>query len=241
MTEQNTKRMSFLEHLEEFRWRLVKSLIAIVVGAVFTFLFIDQIIDFLIRPTRALGVPLELQVLKVQGMFMIKWGMSLVGGVILAIPVLTYQLWKFIVPGLYEQERKYVTPVILFTYLSFLVGIVFAYTVLIPFSLNFFTSIGVPDVRNNFSINYYFGFITWMMLGAGIVFELPIVVFILSLIGILTPAFMRHYRRFAMVVILILSAFITPPDPVSLIIMTVPLMGLYELSIAVSWMVHRGK
>jgi len=233
--------MPFLDHLEELRWRLVKSLGSILLGAAITFFFIDALIDLLIRPTQNLSTPMDLQVLKVQGMFMIKWGIALIGGVVLAIPVLTFQLWKFIAPGLYLNEKKYAAPLIIFTYLSFLIGLIFAYTVMIPFSLEFFTSVGMTGIDNNFSINYYFNFITWLMIGSGFIFELPVLVFILSVIGLLTPAFMSHYRRHSAVVILVLSAFITPPDPVSLVLMCIPLLGLYELSIGVSWLVNRKK
>jgi sec-independent protein translocase protein TatC len=231
--------MHFLDHLEELRWRLLKSLISVLIGSIVTFYFIDLIIEFLIKPTQSLTNPMDLQVLKVQGMFMIKWGIALIGGFVLAIPVLTYQLWKFISPGLYLNERKYVGPLIFFTYLSFLVGLVFSYTVIIPFSLEFFTSVGVDQIENNFSINYYFNFVTWLMIGSGLIFELPVLVFILSIIGLLTPAFMSHYRRHSIVIILILSAFITPPDPVSLVLMFIPLWLLYEISIGVSWLVNR--
>jgi sec-independent protein translocase protein TatC len=237
----NKNSMPFLDHLEELRWRLVKSLGSILLGAAITFFFIDSLIELLIRPTKNLSTPMDLQVLKVQGMFMIKWGIALIGGLVLAIPVLTFQLWKFIAPGLYLNEKKYVAPLIIFTYLSFLIGLIFAYTVMIPFSLEFFTSVGMTGIDNNFSINYYFNFITWLMIGSGFIFELPVLVFILSVIGLLTPAFMSHYRRHSAVVILVLSAFITPPDPVSLVLMSIPLLGLYELSIGVSWLVNRKK
>ncbi len=233
--------MPFLDHLEELRWRLVKSIGSILLGAAVTFFFIDFLIELLIRPTKNLSTPMDLQVLKVQGMFMIKWGIALIGGVVLAIPVLTFQLWKFIAPGLYLNEKKYAAPLIIFTYLSFLIGLIFAYTVMIPFSLEFFTSVGMTGMDNNFSINYYFNFITWLMIGSGFIFELPVLVFILSVIGLLTPAFMSHYRRHSAIVILVLSAFITPPDPVSLVLMSIPLLGLYELSIGVSWLVNRKK
>ena len=231
--------MPFLDHLEELRWRLIKSISSVLIGAIVSFYFIDQIIEILIKPTEALNSSMDLQVLKVQGMFMIKWGIALLGGIVVSIPVLTYQLWKFIAPGLYLDEKKYIIPLILFTFLSFLIGLVFAYTVVIPFSLSFFTSAGFDGIENNFSINYYFSFITWLMVGSGLIFELPVIVFILSIIGLLTPAFMRHYRRYAIVVILVLSAFITPPDPISLILMSIPLLILYEVSIGVSWLVNR--
>jgi len=237
----NKDSMPFLDHLEELRWRLIKSILSILIGAAVSFYFIDIIIEFLIKPTEGLKNAMDLQVLKVQGMFMIKWGIALLGGVVVSVPVLTYQLWKFIAPGLYIDEKKYIIPLILFTFLSFISGLVFAYMVVIPFSLSFFTSVGLEGIENNFSINYYFNFITWLMLGSGLIFELPVVVFILSIIGLLTPAFMRHYRRYAIVLILVISAFITPPDPVSLVLMSIPLLLLYEISIGVSWLVNRKK
>ena len=241
MNEYESSQMSFLEHLEELRWRLIKSIISILLGGMISFLFIDEILQFLISPIKGLSSPPDLQVLKVQGMFMIKWGVALLGGIVLSIPVLTYQLAKFIGPGLHKNEKKIMFPLVFFSYLAFLIGVVFAFVVLIPYSLNFFTSMGMVEVNNNFSINYYFSFITMLLLGSGVIFELPIVVFILSSIGILTPAFMRYYRRHAIVFILFLSAFITPPDPISLIFMSIPLAILYEISIAVSWMVNRKK
>jgi len=237
----NKDSMPFLDHLEELRWRLIKSILSILIGAAASFYFIDIIIEFLIKPTEGLKNAMDLQVLKVQGMFMIKWGIALLGGVVVSVPVLTYQLWKFIAPGLYIDEKKYIIPLILFTFLSFISGLVFAYMIVIPFSLSFFTSVGLEGIENNFSINYYFNFITWLMLGSGLIFELPVVVFILSIIGLLTPAFMRHYRRYAIVLILVISAFITPPDPVSLVLMSIPLLLLYEISIGVSWLVNRKK
>ena len=239
MNKHETTQMSFLEHLEELRWRLIKSIIAVLLGGMISFLFIEEILQFLISPIKDLSNPPDLQVLKVQGMFMIKWGVSLLGGVVLSIPVLTYQLAKFIGPGLHNNEKKVMFPLVFFSYFAFLIGIVFAFVVLIPYSLNFFTSMGMEEVKNNFSINYYFSFITMLLLGSGIIFELPIIVFILSSMGILTPAFMRHYRRHSLVFILVLSAFITPPDPISLIFMSITIAILYEISIGVSWMVKR--
>ena len=237
----NNESMPFLDHLEELRWRLIKSIASVLIGAVISFYFIDQIIEFLVKPTEALKNSMDLQVLKVQGMFMIKWSIALFGGIIISIPVLTFQIWKFVAPGLYIDEKKYIIPLIIFTFLSFLCGLIFAYLIVIPFSLSFFTSVGFEGIQNNFSINYYFSFITWLMIGSGLIFELPVIVFILSFIGLLTPAFMRHYRRYAIVIILVLSAFITPPDPVSLVLMSIPLLVLYEVSIGVSWLVNRKK
>lgn len=226
--------MPFLDHLEELRWRLIKSLAGVVLGAIFVFIFMEPIFQILLRPAMSVNPPPDLQVLRVHGMFMLKWAIALVGGVVLALPILTYQIWKFAVPGLLKNERKYALPVIAFSFIAFITGILFAYWVIIPFSLNFFISMGHVDIQNNFSINYYFSYILWVLMAAGLVFELPVLVMILSSIGLVTPAFMRHYRRHAYVSIMILSAFITPPDPVSLFVMTVPLILLYELSIGIS-------
>ena len=237
------KSMSFIDHLEELRWRIIKILSSIIFGGILTFFFIDFFLELLLEPLDNTNSdnPINLQVLSVQGMFIIKWSIALIGGVVLAIPVITFQIWKFISPGLYANEKGFVLPLVFFSFVSFLLGIIFSYTILIPYCLNFFASLSGEAVLNNFSINHYFSFITWLLLGCGIVFQLPVVSFLLSTIGLLTPAFMRHYRRHAIVIIFILSSFITPPDPVSMLVMAFPLIILYELSIGVSWIVNRGK
>ena len=231
--------MGFLDHLEELRWRLVRCLLAMVIGSAVSFGYIDHILNVLLYPARSTSNPINLQVLSVQGMFLIKWFISFISGFILALPYLIYQFWRFVAPGLKVNEKQYAFPVVFFAFSSFIAGILFGYFILVPFSLEFFSGIGATHVDNNFSIQYYFSFLTWLLLGAGIIFQLPVVSLVLSAIGVLTPPFMRHYRRHSMVVILILSSFITPPDPVSMLIMSFPLILLYEMSIGVSWLVNR--
>ena len=233
--------MSFIDHLEELRWRLIKSILSIIVGGLITFFFIDNFLDLLLLPLSNVDSknPVNLQVLSVQGMFIIKWTIALVGGIIFSVPIITYQIWKFIAPGLYANEKGFVLPLVLFSFLSFTTGILFSYFILIPYCLNFFASLSGDTVLNNFSINHYFSFITWMLLGSGIVFQLPVISLLLSIIGLLTPPFMRHYRRHSIVAIFILSSFITPPDPVSMLVMALPLIILYEISIGISWLVNR--
>jgi sec-independent protein translocase protein TatC len=237
-TEQS---MSFIDHLEEFRWRLIKSILSIIIGGLITFFFIDNFLELLLLPLSNVDSknPVNLQVLSVQGMFIIKWTIALVGGIIFSVPIITYQIWKFIAPGLYANEKGFVLPLVLFSFLSFTTGILFSYFILIPYCLNFFASLSGDTVLNNFSINHYFSFITWMLLGSGIVFQLPVISLLLSIIGLLTPPFMRHYRRHSIVAIFILSSFITPPDPVSMLVMALPLIILYEISIGISWLVNR--
>ena len=231
--------MGFLDHLEELRWRLVKSLLSIVLGSILSFSYIDEILSFLLLPTQETTITVNIQVLSVQGMFLIKWFISFISGFIIALPIIIYQLWKFISPGLKVNEKKYIFPVVFFSFISFLIGISFGYFILVPFSLDFFSGIGIGKVENNYSIQYYFSFISWLLIGSGVIFQLPVVSLMLSALGILTPAFMKHYRRHSIVTIFILSSFITPPDPVSMLIMAVPLIFLYELSIGISWIVNR--
>ena len=241
MKNENPTEMGFLEHLEELRWRIVKSLSAIIIGSVVSFGYIDEILNILLFPTGRTNNPINIQVLSVQGMFLIKWFISFISGFIIALPFLIYQLWQFVAPGLKVNEKKFALPFVFFAFTSFILGVSFGYFVLIPFSLEFFSGIGAPHVENNFSIQYYFSFLTWLLLGAGVIFQLPVVSLVLSAIGILTPAFMRHYRKHSIVVIMILSSFITPPDPVSMLIMSFPLALLYEMSIGVSWLVNRNR
>ena len=239
MKENNQNEMGFLEHLEELRTRLIKSLIAVLFGAIFSFGYINNILNILLQPTFNTSNPINLISLKVQGMFIVKWTISFISGLIIASPLLTYQFWKFIGPGLKVNEKKFALPIVFFSFTSFILGILFGYFIIVPFSLEFFSAVSSDYVENNFSIQYYFSFLIWLLLGTGLIFQLPVVSFILSIIGVLTPAFMRHYRRHSIVIILIISSFITPPDPLSMLIMSFPLVILYELSIFISWIVNR--
>tara|TARA_B100001758_G_scaffold82174_1_gene69872 strand:- start:1351 stop:2079 length:729 start_codon:yes stop_codon:yes gene_type:complete len=241
MTQKDHSEMGFLEHLEELRWRLVRSFAAILLGSGLSYGYIDEILSILLYPSTITNNPIVIQSLQVQSMFLIKWFISFASGFIIALPYLIYQIWKFIAPGLKINEKRFALPFVFFAFTSFIAGVSFGYFVLIPFSLEFFSGIAAPHVENNFSIQYYFSFLTWLMIGAGVIFQLPVVSLVLSSIGILTPAFMRHYRRHSIVTILILSSFITPPDPVSMLIMSFPLVLLYETSIGVSWIVNRNR
>jgi sec-independent protein translocase protein TatC len=228
------REMSFLDHLEELRWRLIKALLGIVVGMALCFAFIDWIMaNIMIKPAVETGI--NLQNLKPFGQVLLYVEVALIGGIIISVPNILYQLWKFIAPGLLPRERKYISSIVAFSSVCFLAGIAFAYFVILPTALKFFAVFGSPDIANNIAINEYMSFIVSLMLGAGIVFELPMVSWFLSKLGILTPAFMRHYRRHAIVAIFILAALLTPgTDPMSQIFLAVPLVGLYEISIWVS-------
>ena len=242
--------MSFLDHLEELRWRIVKAILGILVGAILCWIFIDQIINgVLLRPIIAINntlgpgqQPIRLQNLKPFGQVFLYMEVAFVGGLILSVPNILYQIWAFIAPGLMPKERRYIRWIVFFTSFCFLAGIAFAYFVMLPSALQFFAVFGTNAIENNIAINEYMSFIISVMLGAGVVFELPMVAWFLSKLGFLTPTFMRRYRRHAIVGILILAALLTPgTDPVSQILLTIPLVFLYEISIGVSAMAVRAK
>lgn len=226
--------MTFLEHLEELRWRIIYSLIGIVVGAIIAWIFIDYLVDYiLLKPAKDSGA--ELQNLRPFGQLFLYMQIAIMVGIIISIPNIFYQFWQFISPALHKRERKYLLSIVIFSSLCFLLGIAFAYFVMLPLALKFAAQFGSAAIKNQFAIDEYMSIIISVMLAAGLVFELPMISFFLSKLGILKPSFMRRYRRHAYVVIIIAAAFLTPgTDPVSQIILTVPLIVLYEISILIS-------
>ena len=261
MTEQNTDRgeMSFLEHLEVLRWHLVRS--AIVLGvltlvAFFNKSFIfDTIIlapknanfwtyHFLCSVSKMFGmdealcineIPFTLISIDMSGQFSTHIWVSMIAGVVVAFPYICWEIWSFIKPALHQNEIKYSRGIVFFSSLLFTLGVLFGYYFIAPLSINFLGSYTVSEeVKNSISLNSYITTITTLTLAAGIVFELPILVYFLSKIGILTPQFMRHYRKHAIVIILIIAAIITPPDVASQILVTIPILILYEISIFIS-------
>ena len=231
--------MPFLDHLEELRWRLIKSLASVVLFTVIAFAFSDRLMDFLLLTTKNLRHPINLQVLKVQTVFIIKLELALIAGIMISLPVIFYQLWAFVAPGLMENERKYVVPVVVFATVSFLVGAAFALFVIIPFALDFFLSLAPQGVQNQIALDFYFGFVARLVLVFGIVFELPLVSLFLTKIGLITPSMLRKYRRYAIVIIFIAAAILTPPDPTTQIMLAVPLLVLYEITIWISRLFFR--
>ena len=160
---------------------------------------------------------------------------AFIAGIIVSIPNLFLQIWKFIGPGLYRSERKYGALIVIFTTFCFASGASFSYFVILPAAFKFFVSFGTTQIENTISIEEYLNFTINLMLGAGLVFELPMVSFFLSRLGILTPKFMRKYWRHAVVIIFVFAAFLSPgTDPVSMVLLAIPLVGLYEISIWIS-------
>lgn len=233
--------MPFLDHLEELRWRIIRALIAVAAGTIACFFVSDYILNLLLLNTKNLNYDLNLQVLKIQTVFVIKLEIALIFGIVLSLPYIFYQIWAFVAPGLLEKERKYVYPVILFATLSFLVGSAFAFFVIVPYALEFFLSLAPPSVTNNIALDFYFGFIARIVLVFGIVFELPVLSLLLTKIGLLSPKLLRKYRRHAIVAIFILAAILTPPDPLTQTMLAIPLVILYEVTIWISYFIFRKK
>jgi len=231
----NEREMPFLDHLEELRWRLLKSIISVFVMMVLCFLVSDEILKVLLYPGKNIDPPVPLQVLKVQTVFIIKLEIALFAGIIISLPVIFYQLWQFLAPGLLKKERKLLPIIVFFSVLCFLIGGAFAYFIIIPYALQFFLSLAPIDIENNIALDFYIGFLLRLIIVFGVVFELPMLSLILSKFGILTPQFMRKYRKYAIVGAFILGAILTPPDPTTQMFLAIPIILLYELSIFISY------
>lgn len=243
--------MPFLDHLEELRWRILKALGAILLCVGLCLFFTDWIMDgLLLGPTRASffmydvlrlsAVDIVLQNRTVTGQFFAFFGTVIAAGVVIGSPIVVYQAWKFIEPGLYPDERKGLRFAAVFAAFFFALGISFGYLIIAPIALQFFAQFQISDtIVNEFDISKYFSMLLTWAFGAGILFELPVVVTVLAKVGVLTQDMLKAGRRYAVVVVLIISAFITPPDPWSQLLMAIPLMGLFELSIWLTGVVER--
>ncbi|MFN3428086.1 MAG: twin-arginine translocase subunit TatC [Candidatus Thermochlorobacter sp.] len=239
MSEQNE--MEFLDHLEELRWRLIKGLIAVVLIAAVCAYFADFIVsEIIIGPLKRTSPNAKLQNLIPYGQISLYLQAIFFSAVVAAFPIFAYQIWKFVEPGLEPHEKSATRFTVGFVSLCFFAGVAFGYFVLLPVSLAFFAGFGTPLIENNISIDHYISFFVGTLLTCGLVFELPFASYVLSKIGLLTPPFMRHYRRHAIVAILILAAIVTPStDIVTQLVIAVPMILLYEVSIGISAVVQR--
>lgn len=232
--------MGFLDHLEELRWRLIRILIAVVVGVAISFAVSRYVLDLLTLPAARMEPPLDFQFLKIQGMFVVILEIGIFGGLILALPYALYQLWGFVSPALMEHERRYIYPILGFSTLLFATGLLFAYWVILPLAMEFFVGLAPPEIAANIAIDLYIGFVIRILILFGVIFQLPILSYFLAKVGLLTSTFMRTYRRHGIVAIFVIAALLTPPDPMTQIFMGIPLILLYELSVYIVRVVERG-
>lgn len=250
--------MSFLEHLEELRWHIIRSILAIVVFMVVAFVFKNIIFDHVILAPKDPGfftnrilcqlghmlgtdklcintTPFEIINIKMAGQLTTHITVAIVSGLILAFPFIIREFWLFFKPALHTNEAQYARGAVLASSLLFFAGVLFGYYMLAPLSIHFLTSYEVSmDVTNQINIRSFIGTLSSICLATGVIFELPIIAFFLTKIGVITPEFMKKYRKHSIVVILILSAIITPPDVFSQLLVSIPLLFLYEVSIHIS-------
>ncbi len=262
MTEQKNipveKEMSFLDHLEELRWHLIRSAIAIFVIAILVFVFRDFVFDKIIMgPKKSSFItyqffcglseatcfsPPEFKLLPRQmgEQFYTTLKVSAWLGFILAFPYIFWEFWKFIKPGLYKNEQKATSGVVIICSALFLLGVLFGYLIISPFAISFLVGFSVsPEIVSSPTLASYVSNMTMFTIPTGLLFELPIVVYFLSRIGVLTPAFMKKFRRHAIVLIFVLAAIITPPDITTQFLIGIPIILLYEVSILISARVEK--
>ena len=259
------KEMSFLDHLEELRWHIIRSTMAVVIAATLAFLgksfLFDVLIfgptkpdfftyDFLCKASSLLGYDsfcntdfdFEIQSRTMAGQFSAHIWTSITFGFIIAFPYVLYEFWKFISPGLYSNERKHSRGFITISSVLFLIGVLFGYYVICPLSINFLGTYSVANqVHNDFDLNSYIGLVRASVLASGFIFELPIIIYYLTKIGLVTPDFLKRNRKYALVIVLIIAAIITPPDVASQIIVAIPVIILYQISIYISKIVIKNK
>jgi len=232
-------KMSFLEHLDELRKRIVNACIAIAVGVVLTFAFIDRIFNFLLAPTRkALPPGVKLIYTQPGEAFSLYVTVALIAGAAVAAPFIMYQVWMFIAPGLYSNEKRMAIPFVLFTTVGFLLGASFNHYIAFPFMMGFFASFNTPDLAFMPKLEDVFGLYSKMLIGMGIVFQMPAVVYFLARLKLVTARFLVRNLKYAFLIIFIAAAVITPTgDMMTQAIFAAPMIGLYLLSIIVAWVV----
>ena len=253
------QQMSFLQHLDELRWRLVRIAIAVISVAVVLWIYQEWVMNhvFLVLKEKEFitfkllcayfGVcvsdtTVKMQSMTVSGQFNYAMMMSIMGGLIITAPYIFYQIWSFIKPGLKKKELRAAKGLVFYVSLCFFLGVLFGYFVVAPLTVQFFGSFQIsPEIENNFTVGSYMGTVISTVFYTGILFLLPIVSFILTKIGLIGPEFLKKYRRHAIVVILIISAVITPPDMLSQIIVSIPIIVLYEIGIVVSTRTSKNK
>lgn len=255
--------MSFLDHLEELRWHIIRAFLAIAVFAIaafvakgfvfgevilgpsktdfWTYRMLCQLADAMNTAALCINeLPFIIQSRQMTGQFTMHITSSIAVGIICAFPYAFWEMWRFISPGLYINERRVARGAVFYVSLLFIIGVSFGYFILTPLSVNFLSNYQIdPSILNEFDIVSYVSTVTTLVLACGLLFQLPMVVYFLTKTGILTPALMRRYRRHGIVVIFFLGAMLTPPDPFSQILIALPLIGLYQLSIAISNRVYK--
>lgn len=225
----------FLGHLEELRQRIIKCVIGVAIGFFVAYAFAEKLFIILVSPLKkAMGPEEKLIFTNLSEMFITYIKLSVIAGILFSAPVIFYQLWKFVAPGLYEHEKKYVIPFVAFSTILFVGGALFGYFFVFPFGFKFFLGFANEYVKALPSVKEYFSLSIKLLLAFGLIFELPVFMFFMAKIGVITPEILKKYRRISIVIIFIVAAILTPPDAFTQLMMAGPLLVLYELSIYVT-------
>ncbi|MFN7013269.1 MAG: twin-arginine translocase subunit TatC [Bacteroidia bacterium] len=260
----NQGEMSFLDHLEELRWHIIRSAVAVLIMAILAFTFSRYIFDYIIVAPKSPDfityrllckitslmtgddslcikeIPITLINIEMAGQFSTDVIVSFFSGLILAFPYVVWEIWQFLKPALHENERKNTRGFVFYVSILFITGVLFGYYLILPLSVNFLGNYKVSEeVFNQISLGSYISTTVTLCMSSGIVFQLPILVYILSRLGLITPDFMRKYRKHSIIVVLFISAIITPPDITSQILVSIPIIILYEISIFISASVQK--
>jgi len=237
--EPGLERMTLIEHLEELRNRILRSLAAVAVTFAVCWIFVEPLTDFLARPIYAAVPGKKLAFLGITDPFILYVKVAALAALFLASPIVLYQFWRFVAPGMYRRERMYAIPFVLFGSFFFVGGGAFAYYVAFPFAVEFLVGMGAA-FEPVITVDRYFRFLMVVLLGLGLMFELPLVIFFLAQIGVVTPAFLMRHFRWAVLLIFVAAALITPtPDVVNLCLFALPTIGLYLLGVAAAALVGR--
>ena len=265
MSKKVLKEMSFLDHLEDLRWLLIRITVGVLIISCLSYFIIDYIFDEVIFApihtdfityrlfcdlTKYLNtddggmcitqMPFIIQSTEMGGQFSIFIWTCITAGFILGFPYILWEIWKFISPALYEKEKKNALWFILSSSILFFIGVLFGYYLILPLSVNFFGGFNVSSViKNEFNLENYIGMVKTSVISCGILFEMPIIIYFLTKLGLVTAKSLRQYRRYSIVIILIVAAILTPPDILSQVIVAIPLLILYELSIFIAAFVNK--
>lgn len=258
-----TGEMAFVDHIEELRWHIIRALISILIGSIVVFINSSWVFDQIIlapakdefisyRVLCKLGdlvhidaicmdaLKIDFQNTELAGQFMMSFSVSFMLGFVIAFPYVFWEFWRFIKPALKPNELKYARGIVFWTSLLFFIGVFFAYYVVAPFTINFFANYQLsPMFKNIITMSNYYGTMSDLVLGIAVVFELPVIVYFLSRVGLLTPRIMRERRRHAILIIFIVAAVITPPDFFTIWLVAIPLIFLYEIAISISARVYK--
>ena len=238
----NDEKQPFLSHLEELRKRLIASAIAVGVGFAISYIFSERLFQILITPLKArMPEGDRLIFTNLPEMFLTYLKTALISGILLVSPFIFYQLWMFIAPGLYQHEKRYVVPFVLFSTILFVGGALFGYFIVFPFGFKFFLGFANEYIQALPSVKQYFSFAIKLLFAFGMIFELPVVVFFLAKMGLVTPEFLRQKRKYAILLTFIAGAVLTPPDVITQLMMAGPLIFLYEISIIIARMAAKRK